>query len=198
MRFIRRFRRLLALAMLGVLAIGAVPAAAAAAPASAAPEMEIIKIGYNAAGPDRLTNAWQEYVDLRNTSGGLLNIKGWFLQDQWAHAKNGNTAKPSDCNTAIFTKEAFPHLDTDADDDGVEDGLWLPKGHHIRVYTAGAPDNSNNDWHTMAINKPSCGYNGHFWNNLEDTARLKRANGTLVTTWPYSFKQGYWVARPSS
>jgi len=171
-------------------------AAAAPAPASAAePELEIVRVGYNAAGPDTLQNRWQEYVDLRNVSDDAVNVKGWFVQDRWAHSKYGNKAKASDCNTAIFTKEALPYLDTDADDDGNEDGLWLPKGHYIRIYTGGAQDLSNNNVHSMAINKPSCGYNGHFWNNTGDTVYVKRADGSLVTSFSYDFKQGYWVTK---
>lgn len=182
-----RYIKALAAAIL-LAAITAVPAAADT------PDLTIVRVGYNATGPDTLTNRWQEYIDLKNTSGDALNIKGWFTQDAWAHSKNGNKAKASDCNTAIFTKQTFPWLDTDADDDGTEDGLWLPAGHYLRIYTGGAADNSDNNVHSMALNKNACGHNGHYLNNGGDTIRVKRADGTLVTTFTYDFKQGYWTA----
>jgi hypothetical protein len=185
---LKRISAVLAGAVVALVAVGVTPSSAVV------PDLTVVKVGYNAAGPDTLVNRWQEYVDLRNTSGGLLNVRDWSVQDAWAHEKNGNNPVAADCNTAIFTKAGLPWLDKDADDDGTEDGLWLPNGHTIRVYTGGAADNSDNSQHSMVLNRDACGYNGHYLNNLRDSIYVKRANGTLVTKFVYDFTNGYYTS----
>lgn len=166
----------------------------ASASAAGTGELKFGKVGYNANGSDTLANRWKEYIDLSNTTGAPLNVKGWFTQDAWADSANGNDAKPSDCNTAIFSKAALPYLPEDGPDvDTDPDGLWLPAGHTIRVYTAGADDATNDGLHSMALNKPSCGFNGHYLGNGGDTIYVKKADGSEVAKFSYSFEYGYWV-----
>jgi hypothetical protein len=181
------------LALVATLCTAVLLAGASASTAAATGELKFGKVGYNANGADSQLNRWKEYIDLSNTTGDSLNVKNWFTQDAWADSANGNEAKPSDCNTAIFTSQALPYLDTDKDNDGAEDGLWLPAGHTIRVYTGGADDSTNDSVHTMAVNKPKCGYNGHYLGNGGDTIYVKKADGSEVAKFSYSFEYGYWV-----
>lgn len=173
-------------------AVGGVPASASASVPTG--ELAVVKVGYNARGNDRLYNRSKEYIDLRNT-GAAVNVKGWFTQDAWADSENGNTSSPADCNTAIFTKAALPFLSEDnPGTPAVEtDGLWLPAGDLIRVYTGAGPDTIAASPHTMGINKAGCGYYGHYLGNGGDTIHVKKADGTEVATFTYSFDQGYWV-----
>lgn len=45
----------------------------------------------------------------------------------------------------------------------------------------------------IAINKPTCGYHGHYLNNAGDTVRLVDADGKLVAEFAYDFRGGYYV-----
>lgn len=180
------FKKILALAA----AAGLVLVGATAAQSAAAPELAIVKVGYNANGADTVSNRWKEYIDLKNVSGGPLDVMGWFTQDAWADSTNGDEAEPGDCNTAIFAADKLPFLDPSSE--GADD-LMLPAGHIIRVYTGGLPDTSDNSLHHMVINKSACGYNGHYLGNGGDTVYVKKADGTLVTKFTYSFDNGYWI-----
>lgn len=186
------------LAISGVLALmlGGITASTASASTSAAPILKIVKVGYNANGNDVLTNRWKEYIDIRNISTGPVNVDGWFTQDAWARDHRKTSA--DDCNVAVFRKAAsasdergFHHLD--ATGPGGEPGLWLPKGETIRVYTGGNADATDNKLHTIALNKDKCGYNGHYLGNGGDTVYLRKADGTLVDRFSYSFEHGYYV-----
>ncbi|MEV4078939.1 lamin tail domain-containing protein [Nonomuraea fuscirosea] len=187
--------RIFTSAILAVLAAVAAATLLALPTSAAAPsgELAFAKVGYNANGADTLSNRWKEYIDLKNVTGSPVNVDGWFTQDAWAHAEHGDTTGDNACNTAVFTKMALRYLNTDADNDGTDDGLWLPAGDVIRVYTAGADDATAAGPHTMAINKPGCGYNGHYLGNGGDTIRVKKKDGTLVAIFTYSFEHGYWI-----
>jgi hypothetical protein len=176
-----------------------------AAPASAAddpPAMTIVRVGYNATGADTVQNTWQEYIDIRNVSDHAVNIAGWRTYDAWAWTHRGDN--PAGCNTAVFRKATgpadaggFKYLAADnPDTEGTpeNEGLWLPKGEYIRVYTGGQADvTPDNNWHTIAINKPTCGYHGHYLNNAGDTIRLTDATDKVVAEFSYDFRSGYYV-----
>lgn len=174
---------------------------AGAATADDAPALSIVRVGYNAAGADTTANTWQEYIDLKNVSDHAVNIEGWRTYDAWAWEHKGDN--PAGCNTATFRKATsstdaggFQDLTTDNPDtpDTPEgEGLWLPKGEYVRVYTGGQPDAVPNNWHTIAINKPTCGYHGHYLNNTGDTIRLADADGHVVSEFSYDFRSGYYV-----
>lgn len=171
----------------------------ATASAATGPELEIVKVGYNANGADNSSNRWKEYIDLKNTSGHAVNVKGWSTQDAWADNANGNTPDAGDCNTAVFSAGSgaayFQHLGADnPDTPAVEtEGLWLPAGQFIRVYSGGSVDTQNNSWHSIALNKSACGYQGHYLGNGGDSIFLKNADGDLVTKFTYDFDNGYYI-----
>lgn len=179
-----------------------VAAALAGVPASAAapPPVRISLVGYNANGNDVESNRWKEFIELKNVSGAAVNVEGWYTQDAWAHSNRKTGA--DDCNVAVFAAATvasdatrFQHLSKDNPDTGdVEtSGLWLPKGETIRVYTGGNADTTNNGVHTIALNKPNCGYNGHYLGNGGDTVYLKDKDHKVVAKFTYSFEHGYYV-----
>ncbi|MEV0993401.1 lamin tail domain-containing protein [Nonomuraea sp. NPDC050202] len=194
--------------LLGVLAglallLGGLVTPADATPTTAAVvvagELEIRKVGYNANGTDVPSNAWKEYIDLTNVSGHAVNVEGWSTQDTWADREHGDNPEAVDCNTAVFATGSgasrFQHLTADnPDTTEVEtDGVWLPAGEHIRVYTGGSVDRTDNAWHTIALNKSACGYKSHYLGNVEDAVILKDASGATVATKSWSFENGYYL-----
>jgi hypothetical protein len=56
-------------------------------PAQAANRMQIHKIYYNSPGPDTGSNASlnAEWVELQNTSGSKISLKGWTVRDTAGH-----------------------------------------------------------------------------------------------------------------
>jgi hypothetical protein len=166
---------------------------------STAGELEIRKVGYNANGSDIASNAWKEHIDLTNVSGHAVDVLGWSTQDTWADRVHGDDPRASDCNTAVFAAGSgsgrFQHLTADnPDTEAVEtEGLWLPAGEHIRVYTGGSTDGTDNAWHTIALNKGACGYKSHYLGNLEDEVLLKNAAGVVVATKSWTFENGYYI-----
>ncbi|MGI5288014.1 hypothetical protein ACQEVF_32380 [Nonomuraea polychroma] len=189
-------------ALLLALGLAGVPAGAASlepVTVTVAGELEVVKVGYNANGPDSPSNAWKEYVDLHNVSGHAVNVLGWSTQDTWADREHGDDPQPGDCNTAVFAAGTgaayFQHLGTDnPDTEGVEtEGLWLPAGEHIRVYTGGSVDRTDNAWHTIALNKTACGYKSHYLGNVEDRVIVKNASGVVVATKSWSFENGFYL-----
>lgn len=189
-------RKILAAGLAGLF----LAAGVANANADAVPALSIVRVGYNAAGADTATNVWQEYVDIYNASGKAVDVAGWAVYDAWAweHRKDN----PAGCNTITFRKATgprdaggFQHLGSDNPDTKDEEtkGLWLPKGEYIRVYTGGEPDTTVNNWHSVAINKPKCGYQGHYLNNAGDTVRLVDVDGKVVDEFTYDFRGGYYV-----
>lgn len=179
----------------GTLVAGLGVAANAAAPFSpAAGKVKIVRISMDAVGADTASNTWREYIDIKNVSGTAVNVEGWATFDAWS---NNNDDNPKGCNTITFRKAnsvtdagGFQHLKVDnPDTKEVEtEGLWLPKGHTIRVYTGGAVDSTDNNLHTVAINKSNCGYNGHYLNNNADKVYLKDADGKLVDSKGYNWQ----------
>jgi hypothetical protein len=170
-----------------------------AASATVAPVAEIGTIGYNANGADVPANAWKEYFDVRNVSGHAVNVKGWSTQDTWADRTHGDKPDAADCNTSVWSAGAgaghFQFLGADNPDTAeVEaEGLWLPAGHTVRVYTGGGVDRRDDELHTIALNKWRCGYKSHYLGNLEDGVKVKAADGALVASKGYSFENGYYV-----
>jgi hypothetical protein len=165
-----------------LLSLGAITAPAQAADT----DVKIVRISMDAVGADTLTNRWREFVDFKNVGDAEVNVKGWVLTDKWSHNNDNN---PKGCNTITFRKATsvtdaggFQHLSTH------DDGLWLPKGHTIRVYTGGDEDSTDNTLHTVAINKANCGYKGHYLNNNADRVFLSNATGDVVDSEGYNWK----------
>lgn len=190
---------LLSAAVIALSAFGLSASAAVESPYAG--KVDVTIVGYNANGADTSANRWKEYIDLKNVSDAAVNVDGWFTQDAWADNTYGAGAEADQCNTAVFAKATsvgdatkFHYLLADDPDTvGEQPGLWLAKGHTIRVYTGGNVDTSNNAVHSIAINKANCGYNGHYLGNGGDTAFLKDKDGKVVDKLSYSFDNGYYV-----
>jgi hypothetical protein len=198
----QRITKLLTLlAALCTTAVLAGASAAAAVPSPEAGKVDIVLVGYNANGADVVANGWKEFIDVKNVSTAAVNVDGWFTQDAWADTTYGADAEADHCNTAVFAKATsvgdatrFHYLlADDPDTAGDQPGLWLPKGHTIRVYTGGNVDTSNNATHSIALNKVKCGYNSHYLGNGGDSVVLKDKAGKVVDRFSYSFDNGYWV-----
>jgi len=160
-----------------------------------------VDAGIRPSSAGELAQCRQHLFLFRNDAGKAVNIAGWRTYDAWAWEHKGDN--PAGCNTLTFRKATsstdaggFQDLTTDNPDtpDTPEgEGLWLPKGEYVRVYTGGQPDVVPNNWHTIAINKPTCGYHGHYLNNSGDTIRLADADGKVVAEFSYDFRSGYYV-----
>lgn len=177
---------LLSLVATAALLLG-VGASTASAQAAAPGDLEIVQVGTDAMGGDTLANRYREFIDIKNTGATEVNVKGWETQDSWAANHPDST-----CNTIKFRKATsvsdaggFQHLSTH------DDGLWLPAGHTIRVYTGGSADGTDNTWHTVAINKSGCGLNGHYLNNDTDSVRVVDAEGTQIDKVWWNHQGGY-------
>ncbi|HEY9440501.1 MAG TPA: hypothetical protein VIS29_18050, partial [Streptomyces sp.] len=144
-----------------------------------ASDLAIGLIGYNATGPDVATNRNQEYVDISNVGRHTVDVAGLVLEDSWARAHHGDN--PRGCNTYTIT--------------GLDGGTTalLPARHTVRIYTGSGIPVSFGVGHRMhALYMDShCGFHGHFWNNLGDTAYVTLNARTL--TKPFDFHHGYWV-----
>lgn len=147
------------------------------------PGLEIGTIGYNARGADVEGNRNNEYVDIANKTNSAINVKDLLVRDSWA--KGQNTSEAGACNT--FKVTDLPGVEETADE------VMLPAGHVIRVYSgAGTPKTFGfgNKWHAVYKNS-TCGYNGHFWNNLGDTVWITLGSGSESKR--YDFRFGYYV-----
>jgi len=172
-----------AVAAASTLTIALATAPASASAAADVPGLSIGTIGYNARGADTAANRNSEYVDIANTSTAAVDVMGLLVRDAWA--KRNNKVESTDCNT--FKVESLPGVDV------VDGKLMLPAGHVIRVYSgAGTPKvfGPAGKWH--AVYKDStCGYNGHFWNNIGDTAWITL--GGVSESKRYDFRFGYHI-----
>lgn len=168
---------------LALVAAAAVLGTAASASAADLPDLQISRVGYNANGVDSWTNRNQEYVDVTNTSGAPVDVKGLVVEDSWAHS-NGDD-NPRHCNTSTVT--ALPGV---VEADGK---LMLAAGHTVRVYTgSGTPAVFGTGGRIHAIYKNStCGYHGHYLNNGADTVYI--VLGDAVESLSYDFGNGYYV-----
>jgi hypothetical protein len=148
------------------------------------PELSIGTIGYNARGADTEANRNSEYVDIANTSDAAVNVKDLLVRDSWA--KGQNAVEAGACNT--FKVASLPGVTT-----GEDGAVMLPAGHVIRVYSgSGTPKvfGPGGKWHAVYKNS-TCGYNGHYWNNLGDTAWITL--GAVSKFKRYDFRFGYYV-----
>lgn len=169
-------------ALVGVVLIWAGLASPSTAAADV-PSLSIGTIGYNARGADTMTNRNSEYVDIANTSPAAVDVKGLLVQDSWAHGKGD---KAGECNN--YTVESLPGVTA-----GADGAVMLESGHVIRVYSgSGTPRTFGpaGKWHAVYM-ASECGYNGHFWNNLGDTAWISLSGASEFKR--YDFRFGYYV-----
>lgn len=173
-----------------VLGLAAVPAHAVPAAAADVPGLSIGVIGYNALGADTMANRNAEFIDIANTSGAPVNVKGLRVTDSWAYGKPA--ADVGKCNN--YTVESLPGITIPSG--GPDEGkLLLPAGHVIRVYAgAGEPRvfGPGLRWHAVYMDH-TCGYNGHFLNNNKPWDTVWITLGGKSEAKPYRFDFGYWV-----
>lgn len=153
----------LALALVGL----TVPTAHAADP-----DVSIVRVRYNANGPDTADNRWKEVVYLRARAdlAEPLDIGGWRIHDTYKNADGewGN----------VYT---FPA------------GTTVKPGGAVAVTSAAGVDKTNPNepqGYHMDFRR---GYNGHWLNNGGDIVYLDKADGTNVDSYDYDFDSGYYV-----
>jgi hypothetical protein len=174
-----RITKSLALLAAGVMAVGATGAAAATASADV-PGLAVTQIGYNARGADNYWNRNKEYVDI--TASASVNVKGLRLDDQWAKTHAGDDRA---CNT--FTVTSLPGVEA-----GADGAVVLPAGHWIRVHSgAGVPSVSDGGKRHNVYMDSKCGWKGHIWGNLGDSAWITLGEDSESAT--YDFEAGYTV-----
>jgi hypothetical protein len=173
-------------AILAVLALASPASAAASADIAG---LEIGQIGYNAYGADQPWNRNQEFVDVKNVSGGPVDVKGLKLEDAWAHGRGSGAGQ---CNN--YTITAVPGV---VEADGK---LLLAAGHTLRVYVGSGTAAVFGDGQMHAVymdHNTGCGFHGHFLNN----SAQRDKGAPWETVWitlggsseskSYNFSRGY-------
>jgi hypothetical protein len=187
---------LLTLVASGSVAVLAFSGFAATSASAAAPSVSIDKLGTDAMGADTAANAFREYILIQNDTDGAVNVKDMKTRDEWSKA---NPTASSGCNTGTFTHATLPTLPTDNPDvAGTQDGLWLPKGETIKVYSGGQKFGKVGTTNFMSLNRFNCGLHGHYLNNNNDTVYLydgdEVTDAHLVDYKGYNFHGGYVVS----
>ena len=175
-RLILTFAGVLAL-MFGGLSL---PAASAAAGVEG---LAIVNLGYNARGADTVWNRNKEYVDIKAFAN--VDVKGLKLYDAWGKA---NQDDERGCNR--FEVTSLPGITE------VDGKVTLPAGHTIRIHSGWGNPSVTGTRHNVYMNsgagsKLGCGYHGHIWNNLVDTAHIELNGNEESET--YDFEAGYTV-----
>jgi hypothetical protein len=182
-------RILVALAVV-LIAVGLAGPSTASATADIA-GLEFGQVGYNAYGADQPWNRNQEFIDVRNTGNGPVDVKGLHVEDAWAHGRGTGAGA---CNN--FTITSLPGV-TEANGE-----ILLPANHTIRVYVGSGTPAVFGDgaMHAVYMNhNTACGFHGHFLNNSAqkdrgapwDTVWLTLDGATESKS--YNFSRGYTV-----
>lgn len=173
---------LLAFSLTGAPASATANAASVAVPVMA---LDIGPIGYNAYGTDTSANRNSEYVDIRNVTGAPVAVAGLLVQDAWARGNNRTTR----CNTYTLAPGALPVTEGATAD-------MLPAGATLRVHMGSGTPKVRGTVHSVFRDMPpTCGYNGHVFNNGPssnkwapwDTAWITLGDQAESKSYNYSF-----------
>jgi hypothetical protein len=133
--------------------------------------LTIGEFGYNARGADSWFNRNKEYVALRNTSAGTIDLNGLVVTDNWGKAKFDDSPT---CNTFKVTASRD-----------------LPANGVIRIYVGYGVAVTTGANQTAFMNS-RCGYKGHIFNNLSDNVWV--LHGGEWKSKGYDFDNGYYVS----
>ncbi|MGR6922663.1 hypothetical protein ACU635_51130 [[Actinomadura] parvosata] len=173
------------IALMGALALmlGGIASAVTASADADVDGLSIVNIGYNARGADSIWNRNKEYVDIQASVD--VNVKGLKLYDGWGKTHLDDARG---CNR--YEVASLPGITE------VDGKLTLQAGHTIRVHSGWGQPSVTGTRHNVYMNsgagsKAGCGYHGHIWNNLVDTAYIA-LNGDEESA-AYDFEDGYTV-----
>lgn len=145
--------------------------------------LSIGTVGYNAVGADTFFNRNREFVDVVATSN--TDVKDLVVTDSWGHFNNANGVG---CNAYKVTN----FLGGVGAIDGTGTGTFLPAGHTLRVYVGSGVPAVNGTMHYVYMNShPTCGYHGHFINNLGDVLWISLGGNDESKT--FNMHAGYYV-----
>ena len=137
-------------------------------------DVKIMSYGTNAVGTDTSANRNAEFVRLRNTTAGPIDVEGWILHDTY------QTGGGDWGNRYTFRGSQLPagspfKVDHDSDP-ATADHFVMPTGSEVYVYNGSGVDTTPTS-NTAAVYRNF----KHMWNNGGDTIYL-RTNAETAST----------------
>lgn len=147
---------------------------AGSASAVAVGDVKVVSYGTNAVGTDTTSNRNAEFVRLRNTTAGPIDVEGWVLHDTYQNNAGdwGNRYTFKGSTLPVGSPFKVDH-DSDA---GTAEHFVMPVGSEVYVYNGSGVDTTPTS-NTAAVYRNF----KHMWNNGGDTIYLRTSADTAST-----------------